>query len=1543
MARTVVRRAALIILIVSVFGFSARAYGNCIYLIDFPSACIGLGCNRAPYSPIYSEQWCEPWIGSLYGYPFVKYAAYERQYDCEGDSCICQPICFPINFCAYDTMEECQENHHGVRIYCEDEYYNECAPGGSGGGGGGFPPPDCPKDMCCLGGGGPGGGGPGSGGGGGGGFSAPIIKLSPHSPAPKFELHYNNKLQLDRGMGKGWSHSYMLTLHENSSSGTVTIRGETGFGWEYHARGDGTYESAPYDRSILRKQGAVFVSTLKDGTRYTYNGSGRIASIADLSNNTLTMTYTADGLLQKAADDHGRELLFTYETNYLKTVTDPNGSQYSFIYENENLAAISYPDGSRKQLIYSDPDEPHNLTRVIDDNDNIIATYGYDQQGRIIAKSNAGGTGSVEIDYEPERALFADDFQSGISPQWTALSGTVNQTNDPDPAHSGNSAVQLHPGSIKFVNTSGGVAALRFSFDLWVAAATNQDFRLKIFDSTRASDEYGVTLKFTKERNLYSELVNGGEELWEVIRSNVATGTWHRVEIEADTKLEHGFQYFEIWLDCEYAGKYLFKRTAGRLDSVFVQAQNSVSDIYIDNVAVEEVIHDESMVVTTDSRGGRETVISSQGNEFNGESWQIEKTGKTSGGCSSCGASATQYDFDEKWNIRRSIDANGVITEMTYDERGNMLARAEAKNTPLERMVTYTYHPVFNKILTMSEPGADNPARRKVTTYEYDAAGNLLSETVQGYSRGQSVSHTTTHEYNNHGQLIRTDGPRTDVQDVTVNAYDPVKGYLISVTTLSGVVTYSGYDANHNAGTITDANGAVTAYTYDYASRIKTVTTGSGVTAYAYDANGNIASVTMPEGNRIEYAYDSANRLISITDGLGNYMAYAYDDAGNKTREEICDPQGVVKKYLDFEYDHFNRLNKIKNSDNSYTAFSYDAGGNRSLMETVPDNITTSYTYDELNRLKTVVQAEGTPQEAVTEYEYDVQDNLTMVKDAEGKVTRYRYDDFGRVTEIISPDTGTTEYAYDEAGNVKTKTDAKGVIVSYEYDALNRLTKIDFPEEPDVIYSYDEADVQNGAGRMTTVTDASGTTRYDYDERGSVVAQRATINGVLYIARYEYNRNNALAKITYPHGAQAAYQRNGAGNIVSVTLNGEPVADGFSYEPFGDLSAMRFPAGDIRTTITRDNKYQIRGIKAGTIVNRTYAHDFSGNILSIAQQDTLPRPLIYTGDDTYQYVAGKDLIAQVNQGNIPYDYAYDLNGNITSDGMHRYEYNANNQLLRVSNGGVRGEYVYNAKGQRVKKVASGNTTIYHYDLEGNLIEETAANGTMIRSYIYAGGNRLAMIDDGGDHFYYHNDHLGTPLAMTDAGGNVVWKAAYDPFGEAQVDTSSAVTNNFRFPGQYYDEESGLHNNWFRYYDPAIGKYTSADPGGIKRGKNHLFVYVKNKPTILMDFAGLDSPGCDMIFSKEENRNVQKNACYLKCCALHDACYRNEHCSSVSWVISYCDSPCMKCNDDVTLCFNNCFFQVIPKNPPAPGLYYCAFCNEWFNDPNSPHMDHTTDG
>jgi RHS repeat-associated protein len=187
---------------------------------------------------------------------------------------------------------------------------------------------------------------------------------------------------------------------------------------------------------------------------------------------------------------------------------------------------------------------------------------------------------------------------------------------------------------------------------------------------------------------------------------------------------------------------------------------------------------------------------------------------------------------------------------------------------------------------------------------------------------------------------------------------------------------------------------------------------------------------------------------------------------------------------------------------------------------------------------------------------------------------------------------------------------------------------------------------------------------------------------------------------------------------------------------------------------------------------------------------------------------------------------------------------------------VLGEYTYNAKGQRVKKVAE-STTIYHYDLMGNLIQETDGSGNVVASYFYAGNMRIAKIESSGTIYYYHNDHLGTPLAMTDTSGTIVWKAAYNPFGKAEVDPSSTVTNNFRFPGQYYDAESGLHYNWHRYYDPGTGRYVMSDPVDfgvlLNYQKKHFlrnraitnpqiqfnpYNYSKNNPIILIDPFGL---------------------------------------------------------------------------------------------------------
>ena len=123
-------------------------------------------------------------------------------------------------------------------------------------------------------------------------------------------------------------------------------------------------------------------------------------------------------------------------------------------------------------------------------------------------------------------------------------------------------------------------------------------------------------------------------------------------------------------------------------------------------------------------------------------------------------------------------------------------------------------------------------------------------------------------------------------------------------------------------------------------------------------------------------------------------------------------------------------------------------------------------------------------------------------------------------------------------------------------------------------------------------------------------------------------------------------------------------------------------------------------------------------------------------------------------------------------------------------------------------------------------------------------------------YYVHNDHLGTPVAMTDESGVKVWEAEYLPFGEAVVDEDPdgdqvILENNLRFPGQYYDAETGLHYNYFRSYDPQTGRYLEADPIGIEGGTNHLYVYAGNSPLNWIDPLGLKVYRCC--------REVQVNA------------------------------------------------------------------------------------
>ena len=254
--------------------------------------------------------------------------------------------------------------------------------------------------------------------------------------------------------------------------------------------------------------------------------------------------------------------------------------------------------------------------------------------------------------------------------------------------------------------------------------------------------------------------------------------------------------------------------------------------------------------------------------------------------------------------------------------------------------------------------------------------------------------------------------------------------------------------------------------------------------------------------------------------------------------------------------------------------------------------------------------------------------------------------------------------------------------------------------------------------------------------------------------------------------------------------------------------------------------------------DEAFTYDAVGNRLTAADVD---------GDWTYN---------QNNELETVDDavYSYDNNGNMiekTVAGVKtKFFYNTEDRLQWVEDdlGNVIASYYYDPFGRRLWKEVSGVRTYFQYADEG-LVGEYDTAGAEIKTYGWKPGSTWStdplFMKVGAEYYFYHGDQLGTPQKMTAVNGAVVWSAKYASFGEADVDGSSTVTSNLRFPGQYYDDEIGLHYNYFRYYGPSTGRYLRIDPIGMHGGLNP-FIYVRNHPTIWFDSFGL-RPGDVYLF------------------------------------------------------------------------------------------------
>jgi RHS repeat-associated protein len=778
--------------------------------------------------------------------------------------------------------------------------------------------------------------------------------------------------------------------------------------------------------------------------------------------------------------------------------------------------------------------------------------------------------------------------------------------------------------------------------------------------------------------------------------------------------------------------------------------------------------------------------------------------------------------YDVFGNVTRTIDANGVATERTYDNLGRPKT-ATVKGIP---GCNTTKDPLCGTDLT--------------TTRNYaPAAGPLQSEERAGGG-------TTIYTYDDRGRVETTSrGPSaTDLRERLESTYDPLTGKRSRERRLAF------------------ENGA---WVEKYRE------------SYAYDIDGHLQTVTRADGATVTYDYDAAGRLESIRDELhaDANTKYTYDPAGRIATIEQKLSGGWIE-----------------------TIHQYDIHGNRTSISDPEGNVT-QYSYDDFGETLT----EQSPVTGLTRRAYDAAGNLTSTTDANSITTTRKYDALNRVVAQRSSASSGAAPADENNGRPgetqAPATQASTESVTWTYDdatpgrfAIGRLSStIDFAGR--TVYEYE----RRGLLTQEVRTFSGCLNRRETLNCAAYWANRT------YTTGYGYDQDGNRSSVRYPSSlTNVTYTFDYAGRPLSASS----AVSSAKYLPYGPLKELTFANGMVQA-IEHDARYRIftNGLKSGasTIAGYVYHHDAAGNITGIddATNANYNRSLGYDGlhrlttattgsalwqtggfswdemgnlvsssigseNQTFAYHGTTARVASVTTNGVTTGVAHDAAGNERSFIATR-TYSPRNLLQEVSRpasgGGTdRVFHSYDGRGVRVitgdQPANTGQLSrrYFFYTPElrylGVTFDDTDAQGVaqkdLRHAVIWFGERPVAQVQYGGTVRYTFTDHIATPILQTDGAGNVVWRAEYEPFGDIHVLRAGQATDQpLRFAGQdvaIHWEGSEERYNIFRWYRSGWGRYTQADPIGMRGGLN-LYRYAGANPLSNIDPLGLVQWSCNI--------------------------------------------------------------------------------------------------
>ena len=749
------------------------------------------------------------------------------------------------------------------------------------------------------------------------------------------------------------------------------------------------------------------------------------------------------------------------------------------------------------------------------------------------------------------------------------------------------------------------------------------------------------------------------------------------------------------------------------------------------------------------------------------------------------------YVHDDNARLISQTDPDGAEHQKAYDDKGRLIAEKD----PLGAVTEYQYNEAGQ--LTALIPPADEPTFYRyfnghvrtvqrglaIWKYERNAQGDITRQT-------DPDGHVTHYKYTAKGQLSGLYYPDGSQHTLTWNPL----GQLLDETLPDGTQRRYRYDAQGRKITQQDERGAITQYQWDAANRlIQTTLPGGKTRAWSYNAYGKVTAARDERGHITRYEYADNLHLISRRiNPDGSQLNYRYDNA----RLLLTGIENERHEHYQLEYHPNGLIRQEIGFDGRKTAYAYDLNGHLLEKTEYPD----------------AVHPDAEP--LITAYQRDAAGRLLIKTLPDGSEITYTYDTLGRLTAV---DDGKWPLAYEYDLQDRLISEHQGwATLRYQYDTLGQLSNCRLPDGNRLHYHYQKGGALkaidlNGqrltghrfAGGLETLRQqGSLVSHYQYDEQGrlqdhavSQLNARGNIDGdPLYRRHYRYDANGNLSLLSDSRKGQKSYAYDPLDRLIEV--RGQH-PEHFIHDPAGNL-------------LDQSTEFQRHGSYANIKGNR----------------------LLMQGDSHFDYDAYGNL-SQERRGTgqrLTRDYRY--------DGQHR--------LIGITlPDGSQVAYRYDAFGRRIAKEVDGTTTQFIWQGERLIAESAQQKGlrgiSHYSSYLYEPGTfkPLALLQGegkGAEVYHYQLDHLGTPQELTTHSGQIVWSAHYRAYGNVLKLDKAEISNPLRFQGQYYDEESGLHYNRHRYYNPNTGRYLTPDPIKLAGGLNS-YQYVPN-PTGWVDPLGL---------------------------------------------------------------------------------------------------------